>query len=257
MSKRKVYILCAVIAAIAAIGMCVFTIFNFTFTGDETCDKLINNCLIEFCGAVCAVAAGAVIYGREVLLPPKELELRALLWCLPCLFCVLANFPYFSLILGNAKIERGDLVWIFALYCILIGVFEEILFRGILQKFVMEKLAKKRFCAFLGVIITSVAFALWHLFNIGNAGVGATFLQVGYSFLIGAMLSSVMLKCGNVYICVALHAIFDFGGLIIPNLGSGNFQDAGFWILTAVFGVLCCGHVIAYLVKCAKENVEK
>lgn len=249
MGKRKKYACFAALLILALAGVVVFTFADIRYTGDDTADGVIKNCLTELCAAICAVAAGAFIYGKELFCVPKERVKSSLLWCIPCLLCVLANFPYCALIRGTARVERGDLVWIFALYCILIGVFEEILFRGILQRFISSLLTKKKYADFLCVLFTSLAFALWHLFNITGAGVGATLLQVGYSFLIGAMLSSVMLKSGNVYICVALHAIFDFGGMLVTTLGSGNFQDVGFWILTAVFGVLCCGHVLAYLLK--------
>ena len=58
----------------------------------------------------------------------------------------------------------------------------------------------------LPVLIDAALFGLWHLTNLlVGADVGATLLQVGYSFLIGGMLSAVLLKTGNIWTGVFRH----------------------------------------------------
>jgi uncharacterized BrkB/YihY/UPF0761 family membrane protein len=70
-----------------------------------------------------------------------------------------------------------------------------------------------------------------------GASVGATLLQVGYSFLVGAMCAVVLLLCGSVLPCILLHAVYDFGGLLIPTLGSGRIWNAPTVVLTAALSV--------------------
>jgi hypothetical protein len=77
---------------------------------------------------------------------------------------------------------------------------------------------------------------------------------VGYSFLIGGMLGTVLIKTENLWVCVILHALFDFGGLIVTYLGFGEFQDIIFWILTAIGGILCLIHTLFYIIKRDKKN---
>ena len=109
-------------------------------------------------------------------------------------------------------------------------------------------------CLHAGISIHPL-LGLLHLFNLfAGASVGATFLQVGYSFLIGAMLSAVLIKTDNLWLCVLLHAGFDFGGSIITELGTGIFQDLWFWIFTAFAGVLCLAHVLGFLIKQDKNS---
>lgn len=254
--QRSKYIIAGIVIAVAIVAMIVVSFANIPFSDDETASGLIQKCITELCGAVCALAAGYIICGAELFRVPKNGLPSSLFWCIPCLICVLANFPYSALICKTAQIERVDLIWIFTLYCLFVGIFEEFLFRGICQKIVYGMLADKKYKNFLCVLFTALIFACWHLFNLTSGNVGATLLQVGYSFLIGAMLSAVRIRSGNIYICVILHAVFDFGGLLIPTLGSGVFQDATFWILTAICGVLCFGHVTAYLIL-PSENSEK
>lgn len=251
MKKRAKYIAAGAVIVAAVVAMLIISLADVTFSANETANGLIKNCLTELCGAVCAVAVGCLICGKELFLVQKDGFGRSLLWCIPCLLCVLANFPFSALITKTTEVERGDLIWLFAVYCLLVGIFEEILFRGICRHIVWGLFEKNRYKNLLCVLVTSLIFACWHLFNLTSGNVSATLLQVGYSFLIGAMLAAVMLRCGNIYACIVLHAIFDFGGLLIPTLGSGSFQDATFWILTAVFGTLCCIHVFTFLIKSA------
>jgi len=116
----------------------------------------------------------------------------------------------------------------------------------------------KRRETFLTVLVTSLLFGIWHLFNLlDGAAFGAVLLQVGYSFLIGAMLSTVRIRTENLWLCVFLHALFDFGGLLIPTLGTGSFQDTVFWILTALAGILCTVHVLLFLLGNDRSKGDK
>ena len=81
-------------------------------------------------------------------------------------------------------------------------------------------------------------------------------LQCLYTFLIGGMLIITMLKTKNIWLCVLIHTIFDFGGLLIVHIGIGNPWDTVFWILTFVGGALCAGHIVYTLLKLEKGYVS-
>lgn len=251
--KKDAGILGVYIALVAV--LLIFTFFEFSFTADETANELIKNCVIRAAAGGFAITI-CCMFGYKRLLNPLTLNgKKSLLWCLPCLFVVLANFPFSALITGAAVVEKTNLIWLFALNCLLIGVFEEFLFRGVFQALIAEKCKGKKYADFLTVASSAALFGLWHLTNLfAGAGIGATVLQVGYSFLIGAMLSAVLIRTGNLWICVLLHALFDFGGYIVTTLGSGPFQDACFWGLTAVCGVICTIHVLVFLLNRGKQE---
>ena len=178
-----------------------------------------------------------------------------LLWSIPCLLVAIANFPFSALINGSAVIERLDLLWIFLLKCVAIALFEEMFFRGLLLSFVEERLREGRYRAFWTVLITSASFALMHLINLFfGAGLGETALQIGYTFLIGCMLAVTVIKTRNIWLCVLIHALFDVGGTIVTDLGSGAFQDVTFWVLTAVCGLICAVHIAYALWKTTKNR---
>lgn len=67
------------------------------------------------------------------------------------------------------------------------------------------------------------------------------------------MLAVVFLKTRNLWICVGLHMLFDAGGFLNSDLGTGNPQDLVFWILTAVAGVLCAVHIVWTLVQLCRK----
>jgi membrane protease YdiL (CAAX protease family) len=62
-------------------------------------------------------------------------------------------------------------------------------------------------------------------------------MQIGYSALIGAMCSVVLLKTANVWLCVAVHGLFNFCGAVVPSCGYGTVWDTPTVILTAVIAV--------------------
>ena len=195
-----------------------------------------------------------VVKGYSGTFKPKLRGIH-LVWSIPCFLVAVVNFPFSALIGGGAVIERVDLLWLFIIKCIAIALFEEIFFRALLLPLFMERLARNRHCVIISVLCSSALFALVHLFNLFfGAGVGETLLQVGYTFLIGCMLAVMMLRTGNVWLCVAVHALFNVGGAIVYDLGSGLFQDLTFWILTAVAGGLCAVHITLSLIRIIKRR---
>lgn len=165
----------------------------------------------------------------------------------PCLLVALANFPFSALLGGSAIVQKNQYVWLFGLQCLLIGMIEELFFRLIVWRFVDEKMRDKH--VVWRVVVCSAVFALCHLVNLFfGQGFALTLLQVGYSFLIGAMLSTLYLAANNIWWCVLVHALFDVGGKLVATLGSGNVWDVPFWIATAVCGTLCAVWAVFTLV---------
>ena len=186
--------------------------------------------------------------------------LKVLLWSLPCFMVAFVNFPYSALIKGTASIDRTNLIGLFILYVIGIALLEELVFRGVLLLVVEDLLRNKKHKPLLTTLFCSLIFSLFHLTNLlppANSDVGSVLLQCLYTFLIGGMLIVTMLKGQNIWLCVLIHAIFDFGGLIIVQIGSNNPWDMVFWILTIVSAVLCAGHILMTLLKLEKDYVSR
>ena len=186
-------------------------------------------------------------------------NVKGLLLILPAFIVVIFNSPIIALISKGVTFKQSGLnVLFYALYCLSIGIFEEAVFRGLVFPLCLRITKKSKLNLFFAVALSSGIFAILHLLNlIGGASVGATFLQVGYSFLIGGLCAICLSVCKNIFIPIILHALFDFGGLMLNNpyaIGVGNQWDTLTIILTAVIGVLTCAYMV---VLCIKTDVNK
>lgn len=245
MKKYKKEILIAVLFLVAC-AVFVLCEYVFTFSDDGTLDFLLKGTISRLCGFLLFVVI-ALLCGLKGSFTLKTSP-RILLWCLPCLLVAVCNFPFSALISGEMYITRPELLWLFALDCIAIGLFEETLFRAILLPLLTELFSKRS--VVVPILLNGALFGLWHLSNLfAGADIGSTLLQTGYSFLIGSMLACVFVRTKSVWWCVLLHAVFDFGGLLTGTVAAGNCHDTVFWILTAIAGACCFSHLLAYFIR--------
>ena len=217
-----------------------------TLSDDPVLAPLMSMTLTRLIGAVVFLAL-LLHDGYRVLHPLQKPFWRGLLFTLPPFLVVVNNMPILSMIWGDAYLVHSApayLLW-FAAECLAIGLFEELAFRGVIFLMFAEKRCATRKGLFWSLILTSAVFGGVHLVNVlMGAGIGPTILQIGYSFLIGAMCSVVLLKTRNIWICVALHAVYDFCGTLMPTLGDGTWWDTPTVIFTAVLAVATAVYLV-------------
>lgn len=245
-----------IVLGVVTIGVVLFfAVSDVHLSSDTQIDAIAKDVVQRGVLALFLVTMCATSGHRTVLAFPTTNMRRQLLCLLPCLAVAVANFPFSALSSGAAVVEKTQYVWLFLIQCVLIGVVEEVFFRGIAQQIVFDKLAQKHLV--WRVVTAAAVFALWHLVNLlFGAGIGTTLLQVGYSFLIGAMLSVLMYATRNIWWCVAVHALFDVGGTVVSSLGKGNPWDTPFWIATVVCGTICAVWCV-YMVFCVLRDTEQ
>ena len=223
---------------VALIGIVAFGILWFTepaFSNDEGWNILIRSTVYHALGSIIFFALTFYLGFHLWYKPP----IAFLLVFLPSLAVVINNFPFLALANGEAWIERSEMLPLFIIDCLLIGVFEELAFRGTLFVTILEKRRTTRRQIFWTTVISSAIFGLVHLANLfDGAGLGPTLLQVGYSFLIGGMCAIVFLKSQNLLFSILLHGIFDVGGRLIDTVGEGRIWNLPTVVITAVLGVL-------------------
>lgn len=237
---------------VAAVGYVWY--FEPTYAQEELTQRLCESLVYRLFGSVVFLSLCLYFHYRLLHLPPKS---AWSVW-LPCIAVVVNNLPILALANGTAWVERWDLFPLFVADALLIGVFEELAFRGTLFLAILEKRRDSKKKIFWTTVVSSALFGLLHLTNLlDGAGVGATLMQVGYSFLIGGMCSIVLLKTGNLLICILLHAVFDFGGMLIPTLGAGKIWNVPTIVITAVLGVAVAAWEIYVLLHVTPEETEK
>ena len=156
------------------------------------------------------------------------------------------NFPWRALLLGNARLNAPlPAVLLFLLLCLAVAALEELVFRGILFSALLSRFSPTTRGRLLAILSSSAVFGLFHLLNLtAGASLPATLLQVGYSFLVGCAAALLFLLSCRLILPILFHAVYNFGGMLLPRLGSGSVWDAETVIFTAVLGVVSAALLI-------------
>ena len=103
----------------------------------------------------------------------------------------------------------------FAVIAFFAGVGEELFFRGWMQAVLAERSG-----VVVGILITSVIFGLLHYLSTTYAV---------YAFITGIYLGVIYYASGNLYIVMAIHAIYDFVALVyLVKKGKKETGDGSF-----------------------------
>ncbi len=248
MSKRKTAV--AVTAVCVALMVC-YELFlgNIMFSSlEEGLRYLIDMTVTRSLGA--AVFIAILIYlGYKVLNPIKAPFVKSILFCLPAFFVAVNNFPFSCIAKGSAVIDApASRIILLVCQCVAVASFEEVAFRGVILLGFAEK-RRSRKGLFISIVLSSAVFAVVHLLNIFTSSPIAVIMQIGYSFLIGGMCSVILLKTKNIWLCVAVHTIFNFGGAIVTTCGHGEIWDTFTVIFTAVLAVVTFVYMLVAFLK--------
>ena len=224
------------------IGFCciclaVFSIANFTYSANEKTNRLIKSLLPLCFGSPLAVWMMVRENSGLFKKPEKWLFLA------PCLLVAVNNFPFCSFFAKKCGfVSAGTIVWLlFIVYCLLVGLFEECVFRGIVFPALAGRFSQDKKGVIKTFFLSSVVFGASHLLNLlTGGGVGATLLQVVYSTLIGGLCAFVLMKTKNILLCALVHSTYDICGLALDQTwgcGNGVVFDFPTAFMMAIVGV--------------------
>ncbi len=254
--KIKNYIyLGTVTAAMLLIFICEVWRAKIFGTGEKA-EELYSLATRLIGGVLCLVLVLYCSYQNILKIKLRGL-FRAILFTLPCWAVALNNFPIIPYFSGMAYIDAdiSDVLF-YAFICLCVGFFEEMAFRGCIFTMVLQRKRKRKIDIFWAIVISSAIFGAIHLVNI-FVGVSpiAVILQIGYSFLIGGMCSVVLMKTGCIWHCVLLHAVYNFCGGVVPELGGGVIWDTPTVILTTLIAVAVTVYIIICLVRIEPQKL--
>jgi membrane protease YdiL (CAAX protease family) len=136
------------------------------------------------------------------------------------LIATFGGYKFGSVALQGGELVRWALVWGF--FFLVVGFFEEFLFRGYTQFTLGDGIG-----FWPAAVLLSTLFGLAHLSNPGEGWVGAASVV-----MIGLILAFALRRTGNLWFVVGLHASFDFGETFlysVPNSGivfDGHLSNA-------------------------------
>ncbi len=251
MTRREKLCRVAVLLGIAVFGLLWFT--KPQYSADPLRQTLTEATVYRLLGAVIFLMLSFYL-GMRLWNRPARGTCFVLL---PALAVVVNNFPFWGLLSGQAQVVHTDLLPLFLVDCLFIGMFEELAFRGVLFLAILEKRRSTRRQIFWTTVISSELFGLVHLANLLEGGGPAVILQVGYSFLIGGMCAIVLLKSGNLIFSILLHTVFDIGGRLIDTLGEGRIWNLPTVVVTAVLGVAVAAWLLYALLHIDPQTTDR
>ena len=251
-AKNLIQIICIATFCILAV---VLDFIKIPYLSNELQNSLLSKIVQQACGSVAAILILARLNIRLFSRPNKWLYL------IPCFIIAIDNFQFASYLNGNMQLVHTKPLYfvLFAGYCLAVGLFEECVFRGVIFSLMAGWFPKNKKGFLLTYVLSSVVFGLAHLLNGFSIG---TIVQVGYTILTGGLFAFCLIKTKNILCCAAVHATYNFCGLLMGEagalgLGTGVIFDIGtvitMLIVSVIVGLFVLWKVFTYP---EKERIE-
>ena len=130
---------------------------------------------------------------------------------------VLLCWPVFLICVLNLSINfstgrvYGDSLLMTALLYFSVGLFEEVVMRGILVGHMLHHWKNDSRRIFKTVLWSSVIFGVTHLGNVFSNPIGTAF-QIVYATGLGMVFAAAYIRTRNLWSCILIHSIVDFTG---------------------------------------------
>ncbi|KRN99254.1 CPBP family intramembrane glutamic endopeptidase [Companilactobacillus kimchiensis] len=122
--------------------------------------------------------------------------------------------------------------------CLLVGLAEEYIFRGLLVSLFLKLLHNNILGAVIG---SSIMFGLLHLINLRSLPIGYVSVQVIFAAALGILFGTIYIKTHNLSIVILLHALRDmfpmFSDKMMAQVSKMTFSIASLYV-TVVFLVI-------------------
>ncbi|MBO7452801.1 MAG: CPBP family intramembrane metalloprotease [Clostridiales bacterium] len=229
-SKRK---LKTIISIIVAVLLGHFLVIGLTSLFAEQISSLISNAIYR---DLATEAAWGVIVMINILIFKKmgifNISLaqmgEGILTALPLLVLYANLIPLGFFLNRGTKLVSAPEIIAFLLQCLLIGLVEEGLYRGVIQELFMNMWSgSERKRAMLSIICTSVMFGLFHFFNLRKPGitVAAVMVQAASAIAMGMLLGAIFYRSGRkIWPVLILHALIDCASFITSGVLHGKTQ---------------------------------
>ena len=170
-----------------------------------------------------------------------KFNVLGLFWILPSVAVIIAMVLGMQSAAGPA-LSAVPVYGVVAIFTVpvLIGLSEEILFRGILFHTLLRKLSFVQ-----AMMMSSVMFALMHSPTLLTGQMAATtFQQMGFAFLVGMFLAPITLRSGTLWVPIIWHAVWDMT-IYVGNLSGVYFHYALIGIMIqALFGLILATRIM-------------
>ena len=187
----------------------------------------------------------------------KHSNIKNLLISLPLLIGGLSNILYGLFFKENIVINFQISTFITELLVLIISVIiEEFLFRIILIDY-LQNIIKAKYKNILVILISSFAFSLMHAINFfGNSPINVL-IQMGYTFILGIVLSILTISIDGLILPIIGHFIFNFFNTALFNILFDFEINWKYILFSCGIGVFCLAYsLVIYYLKTRRGNTD-
>ena len=143
----------------------------------------------------------------------------------------------------------------FLLNMTLVGVAEEILFRGVIAETLLEHFGTSRAGIWKACVLSGVLFGCAHLVNVLASAPLGVLMQCAFAAGLGVLYAAIYFRTGNLWVTVFLHAGMDITSMLVGGLyGTETVASAvSQYDATMLFSVLV--YVLPALVLLRKKKI--
>ena len=106
----------------------------------------------------------------------------------------------------------------FLLNMILVGVAEELVFRGIIAQTLLEHFGTSRAGVWKACLLSGVLFGAAHLTNILSSAPFGVLMQCVFAASLGTLFAAIYFRTGNLWVTVFLHGAMDIASMLVGGL---------------------------------------
>ncbi|MGN0706677.1 MAG: lysostaphin resistance A-like protein [Faecalibacterium sp.] len=119
---------------------------------------------------------------------------------------------------ADVPMRPMHLILIYLLAMTLVGVAEEMLFRGVVAQTLLEHFGTSRAGVWKACLLSGLLFGAAHLTNLLGSAPFGVLMQVIFSASLGTLYAAIYFRTGNLWVTVLLHAGTDITSMILGGL---------------------------------------
>lgn len=133
---------------------------------------------------------------------------------------IIGYSAFSSLVYGRPDLPLKPLPQIlsFLLNMALVGVAEELVFRGIVAETLLEHFGTDRVGVWKACLLSGVLFGGAHLTNLFGSAPFGVLMQCVFAASLGTLFAAIYFRTGNLWVTIFLHAAMDITSMLIGGL---------------------------------------
>jgi membrane protease YdiL (CAAX protease family) len=246
MKHYKTLLIVLVLIAIA------LDIINTTYDFSDTYSFLIQTAI----RTICIVFVFLIIKEHNIKINSNKYPIIiTFIIFIPSLIVSILNFPLDNVINKEIifNIDTSKLIT-YILFTLSIAISEELLFRGLFTSIPVSQIDNSKYRVIIRVFYVSIIFSLVHLLNLFTSDILSVLLQVGYTFILGVMLTTLYIYTKNIIFCIIVHFIYNFVGTFTDYF-SNSYYESNMYIIWIIEGILVGSYILFLLYKMTKKDI--